>query len=30
MWMEETTGEKINQVRTEEALSKTPDFIATA
>jgi len=30
MWMEETRGEKINEVRTEEALSKSPDCIATA
>ena len=30
MWMEETKGEKINEVRTEEALSKSPDCIATA
>jgi Fe-S oxidoreductase len=30
MWMEETRGEKINEVRTAEALSKNPDCIATA
>jgi Fe-S oxidoreductase len=28
--MEETRGEKINEVRTAEALSKNPDCIATA
>lgn len=30
MWMEETRGEKINEVRTAEALTKNPDCIATA
>ena len=30
MWMEEDRGDKINEVRTEEALSKNPDIIATA
>jgi len=30
MWMEETRGEKINEVRTAEALAKNPDCIATA
>lgn len=30
MWMEEARGKKINEVRTEEALSKRPDLIATA
>lgn len=30
MWMEETRGKKINEVRTEEALAQNPDLIATA
>jgi len=30
MWMEELRGKKINEVRTEEALTKNPDLIATA
>lgn len=30
MWMEENVGERINRVRTEEALNKNPDIIATA
>jgi len=30
MWMEELRGEKINEVRTAEALSKNPECIATA
>ncbi len=30
MWMEETRGEKINEVRTAEALTKSPECIATA
>ncbi|HPD61498.1 MAG TPA: (Fe-S)-binding protein, partial [Thermodesulfobacteriota bacterium] len=30
MWMEELRGKKINEMRTEEALTKNPDLIATA
>jgi Fe-S oxidoreductase len=30
MWMEEGRGKKINETRTEEALSRNPDLIATA
>jgi Fe-S oxidoreductase len=30
MWMEESRGKKINEVRTEEALRRNPDLIATA
>ncbi len=30
MWMEEDRGDKINEIRTEEALSINPDIIATA
>lgn len=30
MWMEETRGKRILAMRTEQALSKTPDIIATA
>jgi Fe-S oxidoreductase len=30
MWMEEGRGKKINETRTEEALSRDPDLIATA
>ncbi|MBN2467339.1 MAG: (Fe-S)-binding protein [Deltaproteobacteria bacterium] len=30
MWMEELRGNKINEIRTEEALGGNPDFIATA
>ena len=30
MWMEELEGEKINEIRTAEALTKNPDCIATA
>ena len=30
MWMEETRGNKINEIRTEEAISKNADIIGTA
>lgn len=30
MWMEENTGERINEMRTDQALEKNPDCIATA
>ena len=30
MWMEETRGKRILAMRTEQALSKSPDIVATA
>jgi len=30
MWMEEHVGKRINEMRTEQALEKNPDLIATA